>query len=80
MKGIRRLWASVRDSWPMWLFFVTVVALWGAWERGADSVEHNPAPVVTVYVPAGPDVCATESDCGTDWDGQRWIIVPGETE
>lgn len=46
---------------------------------GASSVERAPvAPGITVYVPAGPDVCRTESDCGTDWDGERWVIVPGE--
>lgn len=75
-------WANRRRlvrSWPVWLFVAVMLGMAGAWHMGASSVERAPvAPGITVYVPAGPDVCRTESDCGTDWNGERWVIVPGE--
>lgn len=30
-----------------------------------------------VYVPAGPQVCPEEDSCRVDFDGKRWVIIPG---
>lgn len=78
---MNKLISTIKTSWPVWLAVAVVIGLWGAWHRGADSVEHRPCPPAKpaiVYVPAGPDVCREESDCGANWDGTRWVVVPGE--
>jgi hypothetical protein len=37
------------------------------------------APVAPhiVYVPAGPAVFPEEDSCRVDFDGERWVVIPG---
>lgn len=60
---------------------ITVIFIWLAsllyLDRDSSTSKPNPSPVITVYVPAGPQVCPKEDSCRLDYIDGRWTIVPG---
>lgn len=60
------------------LFFLVSLGDWVTSTSDDDRPCPTPAKV-TVFVPAGPQVCPEEDSCRLDYDGTRWVIIPEVT-
>jgi hypothetical protein len=62
--------------WPFGLLLFLALGGLAVGVQQEASRPCRPADVVTVYVPAGPDVCPEEDSCRLDYSNGRWVIIP----
>lgn len=68
---------GVFKAWPIALFLAVVIGLWGAYGKGAQSVNQGPCPSTqpaVLYLPADPNMCPEEDSCAIDYADGLWTV------